>query len=53
VVDHIGIVLDVLAYALVMDAITHPGPANPARINRGICSEVLIPGADPLPISDR
>jgi hypothetical protein len=36
--------VDPVAYALGVDAITHRGPANPARISRSVCSEVLMPG---------
>jgi pimeloyl-ACP methyl ester carboxylesterase len=35
---------DPVAYALGIDAITHPGPANPARIPKSVCSQTLMPG---------
>jgi hypothetical protein len=35
---------DPVAYALGVDAITHPGPANPARIPKSVCSQLLMPG---------
>jgi pimeloyl-ACP methyl ester carboxylesterase len=35
---------DPVAYALGIDAITHPGPADPARIPRSVCSQLLMPG---------
>jgi pimeloyl-ACP methyl ester carboxylesterase len=35
---------DPVAYAVGIDAITHPGPADPARISRSVCSELLMPG---------
>jgi pimeloyl-ACP methyl ester carboxylesterase len=38
---------DPVAYALVIDALTHDGPANPARIDRAVCSQLLHPGVDP------
>lgn len=39
--------VDPVTYALVMDALTHPGPADPARISTSICTEVYQPGIDP------
>jgi hypothetical protein len=38
---------DPVAYALVMDALDHAGPADPARIDRAVCGEALQPGVDP------
>jgi pimeloyl-ACP methyl ester carboxylesterase len=35
---------DPVAYALGVDAITHPGPADPARIPKSVCSQLLMPG---------
>jgi hypothetical protein len=35
---------DPVPYALGVDAITHPGPANPARIPKSVCSQLLMPG---------
>jgi pimeloyl-ACP methyl ester carboxylesterase len=35
---------DPVAYALGIDAITHPGPANPARIPKSVCSQLFMPG---------
>jgi pimeloyl-ACP methyl ester carboxylesterase len=35
---------DPVPYALGIDAITHPGPANPARISKSVCSQLLMPG---------
>jgi hypothetical protein len=43
--EHIeGGTTDPPAYALGVDAITHTGPANPARISRSVCDEALMPG---------
>lgn len=43
-----GLILgDPLAYALTLDALTHPGPAVPARLPATTCSELLIPEFDP------
>jgi pimeloyl-ACP methyl ester carboxylesterase len=35
---------DPVAYALGIDAITHPGPARAGRIPKSVCSQVLMPG---------
>jgi pimeloyl-ACP methyl ester carboxylesterase len=35
---------DPVAYALGVDAITHPGPADPSRIPKSVCSQLLMPG---------
>lgn len=40
--------IDPVGYALVKDAITHEGTADPARIDRAVCAKVLMPGVDPL-----
>jgi hypothetical protein len=47
--DHnlIGTV-DPVAHALAVDAITHPGPANPSRISPAVCNELYPPGVNPL-----
>jgi triacylglycerol esterase/lipase EstA (alpha/beta hydrolase family) len=37
---------DAVSYALAIDALTHNGPANPARIDRAVCSEEYQPGVD-------
>jgi len=43
--DHVAAgTTDPVAYALGIDAITHPGPADPARIPRSVCSQTLMPG---------
>jgi triacylglycerol esterase/lipase EstA (alpha/beta hydrolase family) len=39
---------DPVAYALVTDAFTHPGTADPSRIPASVCTELLQPGVDPL-----
>jgi hypothetical protein len=43
--EHLTIgTVDPVAYALAVDALTHPGPANPGRIPRSVCSQALMPG---------
>jgi hypothetical protein len=39
--------IDPVAYALALDALTHPGPADPARIPASVCSQAFMPGVDP------
>ncbi len=38
---------DPVAYALAIDAFTHPGPADPSRLDAGVCAERYMPGVDP------
>jgi triacylglycerol lipase len=45
-VEHNLILGDPLGYALVVDAITHPGPAAPSRIPRTVCQQAFIPHGD-------
>ncbi|WP_051342068.1 esterase/lipase family protein [Pseudonocardia spinosispora] len=40
--------IDPVAYALVEDAITHEGPADPSRVDRAVCTRALMPGVTPL-----
>lgn len=47
-VEHNLILGDPLGYALAIDAITHAGPADPARIPRSTCQQLLIPHGDPV-----
>ena len=44
VVSHIQALTDAVAYAVVLDAFTHPGPADPSRIDRSVCGQLLLPG---------
>jgi hypothetical protein len=49
ITEHIGIgIYDHTAYALAIDALTHPGPAEPARIDPSTCLTPLMPGINPL-----
>ncbi|MFL6158914.1 MAG: esterase/lipase family protein [Marmoricola sp.] len=43
--------IDPTAYALVMDALTHPGPAVPSRIGHASCFQIYQPGVSPLNVS--
>lgn len=40
--------IDPVAYALALDALNHDGPADPARISRGVCLQLYQPGVNPL-----
>ncbi len=45
--EHLAIgTSDPVAYALAIDALTHPGPADPSRIAPGVCAEQSMPGVD-------
>jgi hypothetical protein len=46
--EHLTIgTMDPVAYAIAVDALTHAGPADPHRIDRGVCAQLLMPGVDP------
>lgn len=54
VADHLSMgSFDALAYALVIDALDHDGPASPARIDRSVCLQQLQPGVDPVAFPTR
>jgi pimeloyl-ACP methyl ester carboxylesterase len=38
---------DPVAYALAIDALTHDGPADPARVSLDTCAQPYMPGIDP------
>jgi hypothetical protein len=43
--EHVeGGTTDPVAYAVGVDAITHTGPASPARISPSVCDQALMPG---------
>jgi hypothetical protein len=47
VYEHLTVgTIDPVTYALVMDALGHPGPADPTRISRSVCLQVVQPYAD-------
>ena len=46
--DHGSLLSDAVAYALVLDALTHSGPASPARVAGTTCLQTTMPGVDPL-----
>jgi triacylglycerol esterase/lipase EstA (alpha/beta hydrolase family) len=52
VTEHLGIgIYDNTAYQLALDALSHPGPANPARVAATTCLSPLMPGIDPSTFS--
>jgi hypothetical protein len=46
VVSHIGTGVDSVTYALIQDAIAHPGPAKASRLPRDVCAHPYAPGLD-------
>ncbi len=46
VVEHLGLAADALVFALTVDAIENPGPADPARLAGGLCAQLFVPGSD-------
>lgn len=48
VVDHVGMVFDAVSLAVVLDALTHPGTADAARVGTAHCAEVYAAGVDPV-----
>ncbi|MFL5907335.1 MAG: lipase family alpha/beta hydrolase [Solirubrobacterales bacterium] len=46
--EHNGLgTVDNVAYALAIDALDHPGPANPSRIPSSVCTQPFMPGVNP------
>jgi hypothetical protein len=46
--EHIAVgTYDPVAYAIAMDALTHDGPAVPARVSHAVCRDAFMPGVDP------
>jgi hypothetical protein len=48
IVTHGQAVFDAAELAIVMDALTHPGPADLRRIGHTPCSQLYAPGIDPV-----
>ena len=46
-VHHAGLLEDPVVHALVIDALTHAGPAAPARVPLLTCAQALMPGVSP------
>jgi hypothetical protein len=46
--EHLAIgTIDPVAYAIAVDALDHPGPADAKRIDRAVCGAQFQPGVDP------
>ncbi|MCW2778442.1 MAG: Lipase [Frankiales bacterium] len=46
--DHLALgTYDPVGYALTLDALDHPGPADPSRVPASVCTQLLAPGVDP------
>jgi triacylglycerol lipase len=45
-VGHFETIYDAAFYAVIMDALAHPGTADVARIDRGVCAQSVMPGVD-------
>lgn len=45
-VNHASLLGDAVAHALVLDALDHPGPADPSRVSRAICLKTTYDGVD-------
>jgi triacylglycerol lipase len=50
VVDHVGLAYDNAAHDMVIDAFTHPGPADPDRFRGLACFGVAFDGVAPEPL---
>jgi hypothetical protein len=48
--EHLAVgTYDPVAYALAIDALSHPGPTDPAHLaGTGVCAKLLMPGVNPL-----
>ena len=42
---------DPVGYAVVVDALDHAGPADPARISRAVCLQAVQPGVKPATLA--
>lgn len=45
-VEHATLIYDAATFALVLDALGHAGPADPARFDPAVCAQTMMPGAD-------
>jgi triacylglycerol lipase len=53
-VEHFQMVFDAVVYPVVLDALTHHGPADMSRVDRSVCSQLTMPGvtADDLVLGE-
>jgi triacylglycerol esterase/lipase EstA (alpha/beta hydrolase family) len=52
IADHGSLLIDAVSYRLVIDALTHDGPADPARIGASACGDMTMPGMDAAGIAE-
>ncbi|HEV3363799.1 MAG TPA: lipase [Acidimicrobiia bacterium] len=45
-VEHVQAIYDAAMYAVIMDALTHDGPADADRIDKAVCAQGAMPGVD-------
>jgi triacylglycerol lipase len=45
-VHHVGLLFEAVSFALTLDALRHPGPANAARFDPATCLQSTAPGVD-------
>jgi hypothetical protein len=45
-VDHVQVIYDAVFYAVTLDALVNPGPADPSRIQKSVCAQGAMPGVD-------
>jgi triacylglycerol lipase len=50
IVTHGGLLYDAVTFRLVVDALSHAGPASPGRLPFGTCLEVLAPGVSAVDV---
>ena len=46
-VGHVQSASDAAYFGIVMDALTHIGPADPSRVDRDVCTQTFMPYVDP------
>ncbi|MDN2495425.1 hypothetical protein FHY52_01670 [Nocardia nova] len=46
VADHGTLLIDSAAYGVVLDALSHPGPAEPSRVDHSVCGQPTMPDLD-------
>lgn len=51
-VEHVQLAFDAVGFALALDALEHPGAADPGRLRRGVCSHEFLPGMQPTAVAD-
>jgi triacylglycerol lipase len=45
-VEHVQAIYDAAVFAVIMDALTHDGPADAGRVDRAVCAQAAMPGVD-------